>query len=202
MNRDIYTIGYALHDIGSFIDHLRRHEVTAIADIRSLPYSRFHAQFDREKLNAALERAGITYLYLGRELGARSRDWSCYVNDQLQYHLLAQTQAFRAGLDDVIKQNNKHRLALMAAEHEPLNCHRAILVARELVKLGHDVQHILADGSVESHEHSLSRLINQLVLRNADNELFRDSNTLEDWAYARQAERLAHRRKWRSLQRR
>lgn len=202
MNRDIYTIGYAMHDLGSFIDCLQRHGIAGIADIRSLPYSRFHAQFDREKLNAALEHAGIAYLYLGRELGARSRDWSCYANDQLQYHLLAQTEVFRAGLDVVIKQNNTHRLALMAAETEPLNCHRAILVARELLRLGHDVQHILADGSVESHEHALSRLINQLVLRNADTELFRDSNTLEEWAYARQAERLAYRRKWRSLQRR
>ena len=38
----------------------------------------------------------------------------------------------------------KYTVALMCAEKEPLECHRAILVARHLVARGFDIQHITA----------------------------------------------------------
>ncbi len=48
--------------------------VTAIADVRSVPYSRYTSQFDREALHAELKEAGIAYSFLGKELGARPDD--------------------------------------------------------------------------------------------------------------------------------
>ena len=49
---------------------LVRHGVTAVADVRSQPYSRLHPQFNREILAGGLEQARIQYAFLGRELGA------------------------------------------------------------------------------------------------------------------------------------
>ena len=60
-----------LHPLLAFVDLLRRHGVTALADVRSAPYSRFNPQFNREELEQALEAYGIKYVFLGRELGAR-----------------------------------------------------------------------------------------------------------------------------------
>ena len=57
----------------------RRHRVEAVADVRSHPYSRHHPQYRRDALRDALTRAGVDYLFLGRELGAKSRkDSRCF----------------------------------------------------------------------------------------------------------------------------
>ena len=62
-----------------------------------------------------------------------------------------------------IRNGSKHRsIALMCAEKDPLDCHRTILVARELAREGLDVAHILADGRVERHGVVMKRLLEQL----------------------------------------
>ena len=60
------------------------------------------------------------------------------------------------------------RIALMCAEEEPLECHRTILVARHLAALGIDVQHILANGKLESHADALRRLSRMVGLPEED----------------------------------
>jgi hypothetical protein len=42
--------GHSTHPIEAFVDLLRRHGVTALADVRSAPYSRYNIQFNREPL--------------------------------------------------------------------------------------------------------------------------------------------------------
>jgi len=37
----LFTIGYSNHEIEEFVALLREHEIEAIADVRSSPYSRF-----------------------------------------------------------------------------------------------------------------------------------------------------------------
>jgi uncharacterized protein (DUF488 family) len=74
----IYSIGHSNHPIQEFLALLQRHEITAVADVRSVPYSRFNPQFRREKLQASLLGIGVHYVFLGEELGARSQDPACY----------------------------------------------------------------------------------------------------------------------------
>ena len=93
-------------------------------------------QFNRETLKQHLRRAGIAYVFLGKELGARSEDPSCYVNGKVQYELPAETDLFRQGVDRVRIGMHKYRLVLMCAEKDPLDCHRTILVARHVFALG------------------------------------------------------------------
>jgi hypothetical protein len=54
----------------------------------------------------------------------------------------------------------------MCAEKEPLECQRTILVARQA--LGLDVQHIDADGKVETHADALNRLARMFNLPEHD----------------------------------
>lgn len=170
----IYTVGHSNHPIEQFIGLLQPHGITAIADVRSTPYSRFNPQFRREKLQAALASAGIQYVFLGQELGARSEDPAVYdATGRVSYALLAKTELFRRGIARLKTGMAEHRISIMCAEREPLDCHRTILVSRELVRESVPVTHILADGTLEPHEHAMQRLVAKLKLPKDD--LFVDS---------------------------
>ena len=62
----IFTIGHSNHAINDFLNLLRQHKIQVLIDIRSQPYSRYVPQFNRKELEAAIKRAGIKYLFLGR----------------------------------------------------------------------------------------------------------------------------------------
>lgn len=187
----IYTIGHSNHPIDRFIALLQRHGIDAVADVRSTPYSRFNPQFRKEKLQAALGEAGIRYVFLGEELGARSKDPACYdESGRASYARLAATDLFRRGIERLLTGMQDHRIAIMCAEREPLDCHRTILVARELEKAGAPISHILADGSLESHRHAMERLASSLKLTETD--LFRTTDELIEDAYEKQGSRIAY----------
>jgi uncharacterized protein (DUF488 family) len=95
----IYTVGHSNHSIERFLSLLQPHGITAVADVRSTPYSRFNPQFRREKLQASLAEAGMQYVFLGEELGARSQDPDCYdAEGRVSYSRLARTEQFRKGI--------------------------------------------------------------------------------------------------------
>ena len=164
----LYTVGHSNHSIEKFIGLLTANGITAVADVRSRPFSRRHPQFNKERLAAALTQHGIAYVFLGKELGARSEDPSCYENGKVQYPRLAATPAFKAGIERVLAGAARFRIALMCAEKEPLDCHRTLLVSRALESVGASIAHILADGSVELQEKTMSRLIDLVGLSRED----------------------------------
>lgn len=186
----VYTIGHSTHDADAFVELLRRSGVNALADVRSSPYSRFNPQFNRETLQRNLEANGIAYVFLGKELGARSEDPACYEKGKVQFDRLARTPLFQSGIDRVLEGAGRYCLAMMCAEKDPLECHRTILVARTLAERGGDVRHILEDGSIEPHDHALDRLLKQFKLDEPD--LFRTREDSIADAYRLQAARIAY----------
>ena len=131
------------------------------------------------------------YVFLGRELGARSDDPACYdETGRVQYDRLARKPAFRRGLDRIVQETARNCIALMCAEKEPLSCHRTILVAPALERRGVEIQHILADGTLEPHARALQRLIDSLKLPPTD--LFRSRRALIAEALARRAARIGY----------
>ena len=169
---------------------LRQHGITALGDVRSSPFSRFHPQFNKEDLERSVKSSGIRYVFLGKELGARSEDRSCYENGRVQYSRLAKTELFKKGLDRVISGSQEFRIALMCAEKEPLECHRTLLVGRALADLGVDVQHIHADGQLEKYGDAMKRLLDLVGLPRED--LFRSPEELLADALNRQESRIAY----------
>lgn len=190
MTATVYTIGHSDHSIAAFAGLLREHQIDAIADVRSHPFSRRYPQFNREPLQAALREHGVRYVFLGRECGARRDDPACYLGDKVQFERVAQSLPFRSGLERVKAGARRYRLALMCAERDPLSCHRTILVSRALVAEGLEVRHILADGALETQAQALTRLREQLGLQHPD--LFCDDAQLEVLAYRQQGERIAY----------
>ena len=154
----IFTVGHSNHSLETFVTLLQRYGVTALVDVRSAPFSRFSPQFNKVDLEQEIKTHGIKYVFLGRELGARPEDSSCYENGQVQYERLKDRMQFKEGIERVIRGAKQHVIALMCSEKDPLQCHRFLLVARALVKLDILVAHILATGDLEPHEITMARL--------------------------------------------
>ena len=186
----VFTIGHSTHSQERFIALLRDYGITALCDVRSYPYSRVNPQFNRDELKALLQNSGIKYVFLGKELGARSDDPTCYEGGRVKYDRLGRTDLFQTGLERVQRGMRRYRLALMCAEKEPLQCHRAILVARHLTGRGIEVQHILADGRLESHRDALRRLMR--MFNSSDHDIFRSREEILADAYHRQELRIAY----------
>jgi uncharacterized protein (DUF488 family) len=148
---DLFTIGHSNYEIEMFISLLKKHEINALADVRSHPYSRFMPHFNRNALQNTLTKENIHYVFLGKELGARSDDLQCYVDGKAVYEKIAATAGFQKGIERILKGLLKHRISLMCAEKDPLTCHRAILVCQHIRHPDLNINHILKGGDLESH---------------------------------------------------
>jgi len=186
----VLTIGHSNHSLEGFVGLLRRHGVTACADVRSSPWSRRVPHFNREIFQAALKQHGIAYLFLGRELGGRPSDPACYEEGRVRYTKVAQTEPFEAGLEQVLRAARSDRVALVCAERDPLSCHRTLLVSRELEARGIAVSHIHADGELETQGEAMLRLLAQLGVVEPD--LFRTREQIIEEACAVQEGRIAY----------
>lgn len=187
----VYTIGHSNHAAETFLGLLTLHEIAAVGDVRSTPYSRYNPQFDRETLKRSLKGMSIDYVYLGAELGIRLDDPGMYEKGKVRFERVAATEAFRRGIARVQTGARTLRIALMCAEKEPLECHRTILVSRHLARVGLEVRHIHSDGDLESHADAIARLARSLRLRVDEAELFRSRDEVLEDAYALQERRIA-----------
>lgn len=193
--RTVYTIGHSTHSVEALAGLLLKHGITTVADVRSAPYSRFNPHFNKDVLPNALRDHQIGYVYLGRELGGRSDDGRCYEGGRIRYDRVARTPAFRRGIDRVRDGMQTHCLAVMCAEKEPLDCHRTLLVAPELERVGFRVVHIHADGHSETNAEAMSRLLEMHELNERQPDMLDPGRTREDLvdeAVARQARRVAY----------
>ena len=185
----VFTVGHSNHSIERFEELLHTYGVTAVADVRSAPYSRFSPQFNKEDLAAWLHDTGIAYVFLGRELGGRSGDPSDYEDGRVRYDRLVAKPTFESGIERVLRGASVERIALLCTEREPLDCHRTLLVARVLAERGVHVEHILADGALESHDQTMDRLLELTGLKQAD--LFNQAGTSVRYAADAIAEAIA-----------
>ncbi len=186
----IYTIGYSPHVLESFLRVIKKHNISAVADVRSSPYSQFKPEFNKDSLAEFLKKNGIAYVFIGDLCGARVEDQSCYVNGKVDYALVAESPKFKEGLERIISGMEKYRIALMCAEKDPITCHRSILVCRNLASRGINIKHLLSDGKTEDHQESEQRLLKLFKLNHPD--MFRNEQQRLNDAYKLQGEKIAH----------
>jgi uncharacterized protein (DUF488 family) len=157
----IFTIGHSNHSLENFLALLTKHNIATLADVRSSPYGRLE-HFNREIIAAQLKAARIEYIFMGRELGARREEQECYENGMAVYEKIAGLPAFQEGLSQLHRLAGAAPLAIMCAEKEPLDCHRTILICRQLRNSGLQIMHILADGGLEDHARTEKRLVKKM----------------------------------------
>lgn len=187
---DLFSIGHSNIPAERFIDLLRSAGADAVADVRSTPFSRRFPWFSGKSLAGRLQREGMLYLAFGDALGGRPREVDLYRNGIADYEAMAKRTEFGAGLDRLLGFAARHRLCLMCAEREPLDCHRCLLVARALAGSGLAIGHILHDGTVEPHQATECRL---LAESGADDLFVTGQGERLAAAYRRRARAVAYR---------
>ena len=190
---DLFSIGHSNIPADRFIALLRKAGVDAVADVRSTPYSRVFPWFSRKPLEQRLAAEGIVYLPCGGSLGGRPREQSLYRDGVANYEAMARDAEFQDGLGRLQNDARQHRVCLMCAEREPLDCHRCLLVARALAQQGLSIGHILHDGTIEAHAATEQRLMDWSA---AADDLFVTGQTQRlAAAYQRRARAIAYRAK-------
>jgi uncharacterized protein (DUF488 family) len=189
MRKTLFTIGHSTHTLEHFVNLLTKHGVQAVGDVRSVPYSRRNPQFNREPLTKQLQATGIAYVFLGKELGARSNNPACYIDGKVQYKCLAEEPDFREGIRRLKKGIDTFQVALMCAERDPLTCHRTLLVCRELRSPDLEIEHILSDGAIETNIAAEKRLMAMMNLRP---DMFHNERDCIEKAYEEQAKNIAY----------
>ncbi len=192
----LFTIGHSNLDFSQFVHLLTGSGIQLVADVRSRPQSSRFPQFTQPGFQKLLEAEGISYLFLGEELGGRPDDLDAYqLNGLVDYRARRKSYAFGAGLERVLKELQDRSIALMCAEEDPLECHRFLMICPELVKVGIQPFHIRKSSLVETQEMIETRLLDLTGFGSvATNTLFPDARTeaLEK-AYTLQAEKCAYR---------
>jgi uncharacterized protein (DUF488 family) len=156
---EIFTIGHSTNSIDRFIGMLRDARISAIADVRSSPWSRHNPHFNRPDLKSSLRSERIAYRFYGKQLGGRPTDPSLFQGSTADYEAMARTSEFAEGLEMVLAGAAQHRLALMCSEHNPLDCHRCLLVGRALAERGAEVRHVLSDGKIVAQQQIEEKLL-------------------------------------------
>ena len=119
------------------------HDIKAVCDVRSVPYSKYVKWSSHSNLKRLLDENDLGHEYLGNELGGKRH---------MEFSEIAKLESFKKGLTKLFDMTENSRVAIMCAEENPRNCHREALIARNLFKYYPDdieILHIRGDGEIE-----------------------------------------------------
>lgn len=151
----MWTVGHSTRTLDELLALVRAHGVTLIADVRKIPRSRRHPQFNREALARDLPAAGVGYVHLPA-LGGLRRGHAHSVNTAWKnpsfraYADYMQTDEFAAALEGLAQHAREAETAIMCAEAVWWRCHRS-LIADALVARAIPVRHIVSAERAEPH---------------------------------------------------
>ena len=186
----VWTVGHSIHSYERFLTLLRSAGISAIADVRTSPYSRHFQHFNKDTLKDELRMDGIAYSFLGKELGGRPTGSQYYCEGIADYERMAEAPEFKHGIQRVLEGAKKYRIALMCSEHDPLDCHRCLLVGRALADRGIAVKHIKSDGAIADH-HEIEQRLLKSEGQSGDDLFLSPEEKLAD-AYRKRARKVAY----------
>lgn len=160
----LYTIGHGNRKSEDLLALLQDFEIEYLIDVRSKPYSRFHPQYNQKNLQKFLQENGITYVFMGNELGGRPEDVSCYAKDgKVDYELIKQKDFFKLGVARLKAASSRDiHAAIMCSERNPDECHRTRLIGEVLHCDGVLVQHIDESGKLKKHEDVKEKIMKKI----------------------------------------
>lgn len=154
----VHTVGHSTRSLEELVEILRAFEIEVLVDIRTIPRSRRHPQFESGALASAMRSRGLEYVHVP-ELGGLRRARKDTPNTGWRnasfrgYADHMETAEFERGLATVHALATRKRIALMCAEAVPWRCHRS-LVADALTARGAHVEHIT--GATRSAPHRMT----------------------------------------------
>lgn len=154
MPQPILTLGHSTRAIEEFVGMLTEADVELLVDVRRLPGSRRHPQFDQDALQHSLRDAGIAYDRIAALTGRRpvSKEVPFQTNAlwrNRSFHNYADhalSDEFRDGLAQLRARSAELATAIMCSEAVWWRCHRRI-IADHLIAAGDDVVHLMGPGT-------------------------------------------------------
>jgi len=140
------SFGHSTKTFEDFVRLIQGANIATVVDIRRFPQSRRHPHFSRNRLERELPARGIDYVWLGEELGG-FRDEG--------YEAWMRTETFKNGIESLEREAMNAAAAFMCSEGAPWKCHRRF-VSRALSQRGHQVLHLLSDGSTVPEDPQLA----------------------------------------------
>jgi uncharacterized protein (DUF488 family) len=164
----IWTVGHSTRPIDEFLALLDAHHVRRLADVRTVPRSKRHPQFNTDQLSQSLRDSGREYLHIARLGGLRHprRDSTNlgWQNESFRgYADYMQTEAFEEGIRE-LEAFAVEPTAIMCAEAVWWRCHRQ-LIADALVARGVGVRHILSAAPAEPHRLTSFAMVDGRLVR-------------------------------------
>jgi uncharacterized protein (DUF488 family) len=153
---------------------LRSAAIELVVDVRTVPRSRHTPQWNRERAAVALPAEGIRYHHLPALGGFRkprpdspNTGWR-----NLSFRGYADymgTEAFAAGLAELLALAAGARVAIACTEAVPWRCHRS-LIADALAVRGVEVRHLVGPKAARPHALTPFARVEGLAIRYPDPE--------------------------------
>lgn len=131
----IYMIGHSNLKLDEFLGILKRYRIAHLYDVRSIPRSIYHPHFNLGYLKKSLKQNRIVYHHVP-SLGGKP---------------VSSRATIEKVLETLIHQHLhwKSVPCLMCSEGNPSECHRRSDLEPVIRMMGHEVQQILRDGTLE-----------------------------------------------------
>ena len=113
-----FLIGHGNIEISNFLELLKEKKIDTLVDVRSVPYSKFASQFNRETLTRALYESDIKYVYMGDILGGRQPEG---IDKYIK------TSQFTKGIAVLGERITNSNVAIMCSEIDYTRCHRRFI---------------------------------------------------------------------------
>ncbi len=186
----LYSIGHSNHRAEHIIWLLKLHGIQTVVDVRSVPFSRHNPQFSQKAFEENLHAHGLTYVFLGKELGGLRRERECYHNHQVDYERVATLPVFQEGLRKLVDLASRMKVAMLCAEQDPLSCHRTLLIGRHIQGFIGDVLHIFGNGNIETQAQLEERLLRDYAQHESDLFITQEDRLAE--GYRKRAKEIAY----------
>jgi uncharacterized protein (DUF488 family) len=158
----LFTIGHSAHPSEKFINLLKYYHIQMLVDVRSIPASRYHPQYNKAAIEKVLTENHIIYVFAGQQLGGRPKDPKLYDPEMIigkenkhpkaNYSLIMKHEWFIQGIANLIDHVSKKQTAILCSEEDPLRCHRHELISMYIMKEfpNVEIQHIRGNGTLIS----------------------------------------------------
>ena len=145
----VYALGHSTREPAEFVEVLKRHGVTHLVDVRTVPRSRRVPWTAVDALPGLLAPHGIAHTHAAALGGLRKprpdSPNGAWRNESFRgYADHMQTPEFQDALERLIDLAGRETPAIMCAEAVPWRCHRS-LVADALVARGVEVYQIVGE---------------------------------------------------------
>ncbi len=151
------TLGHGTATADELAQLIREAAIESIVDVRTVPKSRRHPQFQREEMERWIpERGGSSYRWEPALGGFRkvSRDSSNIALRHASFRAYAdymETEAFACALAGLLAHAATARVAILCSETVWWRCHRRLISDAALLLCGVNVQHLMHDGKLRPH---------------------------------------------------